>query len=233
MKHEILLTRVAAGVSTFALAIGLVTLLSNLEPTFDGPFVQKLILTLIFCGAILSLFYGNIVYQITRLGHIRRHFAHRGNGSDCDALYKAEHPRISIIIPSYKQQIPVIMQTVLSAALSEHPNRRITLLLDDPPTGKAADLIGLDAARALISELNDLFRRAAQQFRVAAGGLNLQFHPCARRRKSPAVVILPLESARSPSGPSRHCAALRNFGHQRGIADFGKLSAREIYGFTA
>ena len=67
------------------------------------------------------------------------------------------------------------MQTVLSAALSEHPNRRITLLLDDPPTGKAADLIGLDAARALVFELDDLFRRASQQFRIAAGDHNARF----------------------------------------------------------
>jgi cellulose synthase (UDP-forming) len=175
MKYEILLTRVAAGVSTFALAIGLATLISNLEPAFNGPFIQKLILTLIFCGAVLSLFYGNIVYQLTRLGHIRRHLAHRGDGSDRDALYRAEQPRISILIPSYKEQIPIIMQTILSAALSEHPNRRITLLLDDPPTGKAADLIGLNAARALVSELDDLFRRAAQQFRVAAGDYNARF----------------------------------------------------------
>ena len=82
MKHEILLTRVAAGVSTFALAIGLATLISNLEPAFNGPFIQKLILTLIFCGAVLSLFYGNIVYQLTRVGHIKRHLAHRGDDSD-------------------------------------------------------------------------------------------------------------------------------------------------------
>src|SRR5690349_2246681 len=159
MEHEILLTRVAAGVSTFALAIGLVTLLWNLEPAFDGLFLQELMLTLIFCGAVLCLFYGNIVYQITRVGYIRRHSAHGEDVSDGDAPYRAGQPRISILIPSYKEQIPVIMQTVLSAALSEHPNRRITLLLDDPPTGKAADLTALDAARALVAELDDLFRR--------------------------------------------------------------------------
>jgi cellulose synthase/poly-beta-1,6-N-acetylglucosamine synthase-like glycosyltransferase len=168
MENEILLTRVAAGVSTFALAIGLVALLWNLEPAFNGLFLQELMLTLIFCGAVLCLFYGNIVYQITRVGHIRRHSAHGEDISDGDALYRAGQPRISILIPSYKEQIPVIMQTVLSAALSEHPNRRITLLLDDPPTGKAADLIALNAARALIAELDDLFRRAAQRSRVAA-----------------------------------------------------------------
>ena len=37
----------------------------------------------------------------------------------------------------------------------------------------------------------------------------------------------------SPVGTSRHFAATRNFVRYRGIADSGKLTAQEIYGFTA
>lgn len=174
MKHEILLTRVAAGVSTLAFALGLATVISDLEPAFDGSFVQKALLTLVFCAAVISLFYGNIVYQLTRLGEIRRHAVHREDTNNRSAAKDAGAPRISILIPSYKEQIPIIMQTVLSAALSEHPNRRITLLLDDPPAGSAADLTGLEAARALVSELDDLFRRASRQFRRAADDFNVR-----------------------------------------------------------
>ncbi|MGX1167919.1 cellulose synthase (UDP-forming) [Bradyrhizobium sp. USDA 372] len=174
MKHEILLTRVAAGVSTLAFALGLATVLSGLEPAFNGPFLQKAFLTLVFCAAVISLFYGNIVYQLTRLGEIRRHAAHREEANHCRPAEDTEAPRISILIPSYKEQIPVIMQTVLSAALSEHPNRRITLLLDDPPTSKGADLAGLEAARALIFELHDLFRGMSQRFQTAAEDFNVR-----------------------------------------------------------
>jgi hypothetical protein len=53
-------------------------------------------------------------------------------------------------------------------------NRRITLLIDDPPTGKGADLTELEAARALVTELDDLFRRASRQFRVAANNSNVR-----------------------------------------------------------
>lgn len=174
MKHEILLTRVAAGVSTLAFALGLTTVLSGLEPAFNGPFLQKAFLTLVFCAAVISLFYGNIVYQLTRLGEIRRHAAHREEANHCRPAKATEAPRISILIPSYKEQIPVIMQTVLSAALSEHPNRRITLLLDDPPTSKGTDLTGLEAARALVSELHDLFRGVSQRFHTAADDFNVR-----------------------------------------------------------
>lgn len=172
MKHEILLTRAAAGVSTLAFALGLASVIYDLSPAYDRAFVQKAILTLVFCTAVISLFYGNIVYQLTRLGQIRRHVAHREEANNRGVICEANAPRISILIPSYKEQIPVIMQTVLSAALSEHPNRRITLLLDDPPTGKAVALKELEASRALVSELDDLFRQASQQFRVAANDHN-------------------------------------------------------------
>jgi hypothetical protein len=37
----------------------------------------------------------------------------------------------------------------------------------------------------------------------------------------------------STHGTSRHFAATRNFVRYRGIADSGKPTAREIYGFTA
>lgn len=174
MKHEILLTRVAAGVSTLAFAFGLATVISKLEPAFAATFIEKALLTLVFCAAVISLFYGNIVYQLTRLGEIRRHAAHREDANNRSVTKDEEAPQISILIPSYKEQIPVIMQTVLSAALSEHPNRRITLLLDDPPTRNAADLAGLEAARALVSELDDLFRRASRQLRKAADDFNVR-----------------------------------------------------------
>jgi len=62
----------------------------------------------------------------------------------------------------------VVMQTIVSAALSEYPNRRVTLLLDDPPARKGADLVTVSATRELIVELNDTLAAAAERFRVAA-----------------------------------------------------------------
>ena len=75
---------------------------------------------------------------------------------------------MSILVPSYKEQIPVVMQTIMSAALSEYPNRRITLLLDDPPLCSGADLLTLSATRELVAELNETLAVAADRFRVAA-----------------------------------------------------------------
>src|SRR5262249_8013512 len=68
-----------------------------------------------------------------------------------------------ILIPSYKEEERVLLQTVLSAALVEYPERRIVALLDDPPHGEAADLVKLDASRLLIDELHGLFDAPARR----------------------------------------------------------------------
>lgn len=76
MKIEILLTRLAIAVSALALALGFASLIYSVELGPDGLSIKKLSLVVVFCAALLSLFYGNVVYQLTRLGQIRRHFAH-------------------------------------------------------------------------------------------------------------------------------------------------------------
>jgi|SRR5579859_26534 len=168
MKTEILLTRAAITVSALALMVGFASLLYRVDWGSDGLPIKKLFLVFAFCAALLSLFYGNIVYQLTRLGQIRRHFADRDAVADRAALMDIEKPvRVSIVIPSYKEQIPVVMQTLLSAALSEYPDRRITLLIDDPPTGSGADLKALNATRDLVAELDHFFHQATLRFCVA------------------------------------------------------------------
>jgi cellulose synthase (UDP-forming) len=169
MNNDILLTRIALGVSVIALALGLASLTPGIDVASGRLSIKKMILVVVFCTALLSLFYGNIVYQLTRLGQVRRHLAHRNCKTDCDALYDIARPaRVTILIPSYKEQIPVVMQTVVSAALSEYPDRRIVLLIDDPPSRNDADLTALRATRELVAELDDFFGREAETFRAAA-----------------------------------------------------------------
>src|SRR4051794_24084274 len=128
-------------------------------------------LFVIFCISLLGLFYGNVVYQLTRIGQLKRQLSHRDDYSAIEALYSVnESPTVSILVPSYKEQIPVVMQTIMSAALSEYPNRKITLLLDDPPLCSGSHLLTLTRTRELIAELNETLAAAADRFSVAAHG---------------------------------------------------------------
>lgn len=175
MKIEIWLTRAAMVVSALALTLGLASIIYSMDFSPSGHSVKKLLLVAVFCMALLSLFYGNVVYNLTRLGQLRRHFAHHNNPTNREIFREIEKPsRVSILIPSYKEQIAVVMQTVLSAALSEHPDRRVTLLIDDPPTCSGANLISLRATRELVNELDNLFRRAALRFRSAAAAHDIR-----------------------------------------------------------
>jgi hypothetical protein len=164
---DIFLTRGAVATSIVALVLGFSSVFSNIELSSGSSSVLKIILVVIFSMALLSLFYGNVVYQLTRIGQLKRHSDDSDN-SNLQSFYEDDgSPAVSILVPSYKEQAPVVMQTIMSAALSEYPNRSITLLLDDPPLCVGADLIALSATRELVDELNKIFAAAADRFRIA------------------------------------------------------------------
>jgi cellulose synthase (UDP-forming) len=164
---DILLTRGAVAASMVALVLGFASVFSSIELGSGDSSVQKIALVILFSIALLSLFYGNVVYQLTRIGQLKRH----SNGSDnshLQSFYEDDgSPTVRILVPSYKEQVPVVMQTIMSAALSEFPNRSITLLLDDPPLCVGDDLITLSATRDLVDELNKIFAAAADRFRIS------------------------------------------------------------------
>lgn len=169
MKPDILLTRFAVVTSAVALALGFASVFTSIELGSHGISIKKIMLVIIFSIALLSLFYGNIIYQLTRIGQIKRHLNNRDDYPNLEALHEVDgSPTVSILVPSYKEQTAVVMQTVLSAALSEYPNRSVTLLLDDPPACSGADLVTLSATREIIVELNDTLAIAAERFRLAA-----------------------------------------------------------------
>jgi cellulose synthase/poly-beta-1,6-N-acetylglucosamine synthase-like glycosyltransferase len=154
------------------LAVGLGSLFQSLESGTEGLSLKTLLLFVTFCCALLSLFYGNLVYQLTRLGQLSRQLQPDQPARHLSTALATQPARVSILVPSYREQIPVVMQTLLSAALSEYPDRRLTLLIDDPPTTSGPALRDLNATRALVTELDEFFREAAQRFQAAAADYN-------------------------------------------------------------
>jgi cellulose synthase/poly-beta-1,6-N-acetylglucosamine synthase-like glycosyltransferase len=69
-----------------------------------------------------------------------------------------------VLIPSYKEELHVLQQTILSAALLDYPTRRIVVLIDNSPNVAGRDLQDLRAARALIEDLNEAFATLALPF---------------------------------------------------------------------
>jgi cellulose synthase/poly-beta-1,6-N-acetylglucosamine synthase-like glycosyltransferase len=96
----------------------------------------------VFIAAVGSFVYGGIVYQLTRLGFLRRSRAHRRATQAQLAPLRADTlhvPSIAILIPAFKEEDSVVRQALLSAALQDFPNRRVVLLIDDPPQPRDGD----------------------------------------------------------------------------------------------
>lgn len=115
------------------------------------------------------LVYGTLCYQIARLGQLTRTYAHQRSRMDSPVPFvRASAPAVTVLVPSYKEEIPVIRQTLLSAALQDYPNKRVVLLLDDPPNPKTRqDRKALWAGRTLPFDLQTLLKEPAEYVRQA------------------------------------------------------------------
>ena len=125
-----------------------------------------------------GLVYGGLVYQVSRLSCLRRMRAHAQGarldlavdavacgGAGEDAVSEAA---VAVLVPSYKEEPAIVRQTLMSAALQDHPNRRVVLLIDDPPDpASAEDRASLRAMRRLPDEIGAALAVPAGEFRAA------------------------------------------------------------------
>lgn len=106
---------------------------------------------IVYMVVVTALTASAMAYLITRIGFFYRSRAHRrAPRGAIDDFLDGEVPPITVLVPSYQEDERVVRTTLLSAALQEHPDLRVVLLIDDPPQpadATAADL--LDRARAL------------------------------------------------------------------------------------
>lgn len=130
---------------------------------------KDIIEQIVFILIVQTLLYGNFVYQLTRIGYLKRRLAHkRLPQEELEQLYDGEAPSLSILIPTYREEIAVIHRTLISAALQDYPKRHIALLVDDPP--KTHDPVALKAlhdVRKLPKNLQEMFDEMAAPFVLA------------------------------------------------------------------
>jgi cellulose synthase/poly-beta-1,6-N-acetylglucosamine synthase-like glycosyltransferase len=122
--------------------------------------------TSLFLFLILCLVYGGILYQLTRLAYMKRVRNHAQTRlEDIEESFDEKEKKLTILVPSYKEEKRVVTMTLMSAALQTSPNRRIVLLIDDPSkSNHKEDADNLTQMRALVVKLNVLFQKAHSQF---------------------------------------------------------------------
>lgn len=170
---ELRLTRVSLAITAFAAAM-LAWSVGTVAWTAIGERqVGRAIEAVAFAAIAGYLVYGNLCYELARLGRLTRGRRADASADAADAFSADEAPALTILVPSYKEEIPVIRQTLLSAALQDYPNKRVVLLLDDPPSPKTpSDRTALWAARSVpfdlqtrMTELVEYIAQARREFR--------------------------------------------------------------------
>jgi cellulose synthase (UDP-forming) len=119
---------------------------------------EIVVLSLIIFGFAYSI----MVYHIARLAYFWRL---RENGSDQRQFSSASLgalkepcPPIVVLIPSYCEEVFVVWQTLMAAALIDYPDRHIVLLVDNPPKpDNTIERDALTAARAQPMLIQALF----------------------------------------------------------------------------
>ncbi len=122
---------------------------------------------LLFLTMISFLVYGGILYHLTRIGYFKR-FSRNLNYPDKELklIQRGMAPQLTVLVPSYKEESRVILQTLLSAAFQIYPRRRVVLLIDNPPVTESSghDYRLLTEARNLPKMLTEYFDTHKQKF---------------------------------------------------------------------
>lgn len=146
-----------------------------------GPFYGGLI----FLVALFIVLYAALLYNVCLIGNYLRQMRERiPDPEEVATIFDKPAPTLTVLIPSYKEERVVIWQTMLSAAVSEYPAKRVVLLIDNPPSPKdEGDRRQLEQTRALPPEMQavfsaelDYYRQAQDDYlaRLAAGTLDTQ-----------------------------------------------------------
>ena len=153
-SFEIFVTNVLVVVTLVASAIVVHNMISAVLLASIIEAVDAVAFLLIFA----FLIYGSLSYHSTRIGYFKRLRSHvRARRNALERIYDGPARPLTFLVPSYKEELPIVRQTLMSAALQEYPNRRVVLLIDDPKTvGDASALSAIDAARALPKEIERL-----------------------------------------------------------------------------
>lgn len=125
--------------------------------------------TILSVGLVTSLTISALAYLIARFGYLDRQVEHRRTPrAVIDDEFDLEQPSITVLVPSYREDLRVIRQTLLSAALQEYSALRVVLLIDDPPgSGEVAAEYALQKVRDVPGDMQDLFEPECRKYQEA------------------------------------------------------------------
>ena len=167
LRREIVYTWTGIAVTSFVALCWLAKIALNSLRWFRAGNFRIGLEDSILIPALTFFFFGQLVYLFCRLGFLRRTQSHRpASREEIESIYGGERPPpLLILVPAYCERIEVVRKTMLSAALLEYPDRRVVLLIDDPPIPASAKAASdLEAVRQLAGEIETMLRPQERKF---------------------------------------------------------------------
>ena len=131
------------------------------------PNFRSAIETCLYIVIVTLLDFSALMYLIEREGSLKRFAQHtRVPRQNIDTHFSKRQPKMTVLVPSYDEEIKVIRQTLLSAALQEYPDINIVLLLDDKPRPSQQDAIDkLERTKAAVLDIGKRFEEPSHRFK--------------------------------------------------------------------
>src|SRR6476646_1486940 len=128
--------------------------------------IDFLVETIVYVGITSVLALSALLYLVARQGALYRSRAHRRvPRAVIDGFFDTTLPTMTVLVPSYREEIAVVRKTLLSAVLQEYPFLRVVLLLDDPPNPSSAKhRATLEGARQLSADLTEWLAEPRERF---------------------------------------------------------------------
>lgn len=192
-SQKIAMARIAMVLTVlFYIAYVVSTILRQL---YEGPSYGFTLEAFGYLIVVSFLTFSSFMYLVARQGALIRFAKHvRVPRAVLDKHFTTHHSPITVLVPSYSEETPVIRKTLLSAALQEYPSMRIVLLLDDEPYKvRPENKARLEATRQLGSDIKRLLSKPYKRFSDALATFE-------RNNKSAKVSTKAIESLASHYG---------------------------------
>ncbi len=170
LRCELALTAATIVVTALVAVFATTDILIVLGDRLKAGSLPQILVQLLFLIIVGFLIYVEFVYEFGRHGHLQRLLDYCPTPeTQLNQIWEEPHPpSLTILVPSYKEEAPVIRMTLMSAALQEYPQRRVVLLIDDPPhPTDQQDCQRLAAARRLPEQIGGLLEDARKQCEFA------------------------------------------------------------------
>lgn len=134
----------------------------------NGSF-QQVVEAALYIVIMTLLCFSAFVYLVSRNGALIRFKEHKRVPRELlEEHFAEEKSAITVLVPSYDEEVGVIRKTMLSAMLQEYPQITVQLLLDDKPNPTTLEAAAkLAATQALPQELMALLEEPRARFTAA------------------------------------------------------------------